>query len=166
MKQCPCGSWVRTQRILLLYLIWSWKGYTYKHYTIPVGVLVECNSQEQLTRKIQNMNLPARLPIILWPLLVYEFPLTTVEMIESTVSTYLKRWLGIPRSFSSVELYSTRSKLQLSLKSLAEAYKVTRQVMMLRDSRDPQISTAFSRYCNTNRQKVESACWCGSQLLD
>jgi hypothetical protein len=77
-------------------------------------------------------------------LLVYEFTLTTVENMERTVNRYVKRWLGIPKSFSSVGWYSTSCKLQLPLSSLVDSYKVTkaRQVMMLKDSEDQQINTA------------------------
>ncbi len=45
------------------------------------------------------------LPRILWPLLVYEVPITSVELMERTVGSYLRRWLGLPRSLSTTALY-------------------------------------------------------------
>lgn len=38
---------------------------------------------------------------ILWPFLVYEDPILTVECFEMRVSWFLQRWLGLPRSLSS-----------------------------------------------------------------
>merc|ERR1711894_714959 len=84
------------------------------------------------------------LPRILWPLLVYEVPMTTAESLERKMNRYLRRWLGVPKSFSSVGLYSTGSKLQLPIRSVTEEYKTTkvRAVMTLRDSRDEKIRGA------------------------
>lgn len=45
------------------------------------------------------------LPRILWPLLVYTVPITTVESLERKVSSHLRRWLGLPKSLSSIALY-------------------------------------------------------------
>ena len=53
------------------------------------------------------------LPSILWPLLVYEFPLSTVEGFEMRISCYFKRCLRLPKSLSSIALYSNRNKLML-----------------------------------------------------
>ncbi|VDI54010.1 Hypothetical predicted protein [Mytilus galloprovincialis] len=69
------------------------------------------------------------LPRLLWPLLVYDVPMTTVEGMERISNSYLRRWLGVPRSFSSVGLYSLGSKLQLPLKSITEEFKVTKEVV-------------------------------------
>ena len=49
--------------------------------------------------------------------MVYEFPLTTVEAMERVVNGYIKKWLGIPKSFSNVRLYSVGNKLQLQFSS-------------------------------------------------
>nr|XP_022314167.1 uncharacterized protein LOC111118822 [Crassostrea virginica] len=70
--------------------------------------------------------------------------MTTVEGMETTANSHLRRWLGVPRSFSSIGLYSTGSKLQLPLKSITEEFKVTkvRQHLMLRDSKDEKVRTA------------------------
>ncbi len=47
--------------------------------------------------KIQGLGLPAwNPPRILWPLLIYEVPMTVVEGFEQKVSSYLRRWLGLP----------------------------------------------------------------------
>ena len=84
------------------------------------------------------------LPRIVWPLMVYEFPLTTVEAMERVVHGYIKKWIGIPKSFSSVGLYSVGNKLQLPFSSLVDVYKTTkaRTVTMLKDSSDTRINQA------------------------
>jgi len=76
------------------------------------------------------------LPRLLWPLLVYSVPSSTMEAMERTINSFLRRWKGVPKSFTSLGLYFTGSKLQVPLKSLTEEYKVTkaRQIIMLRDS--------------------------------
>ncbi len=84
------------------------------------------------------------LPRILWPLLVYEVPMTTVEALERTISQFLRRWLGLPRSLSNIALYGHYTKLQLPICSLSEEFKVTRarEVLMYRDSSDAKVSSA------------------------
>ena len=44
------------------------------------------------------------LPRILWPLLIYEVPMSTVEELERKITTFLRQWLGVPRSFSNIGL--------------------------------------------------------------
>lgn len=84
------------------------------------------------------------LPRILWPLLIYEVPMSTVEGLERKLTTYLRKWLGVPRSFSSVGLYGKETKLLLPISSVSEEFKKgkARLVMMLRDSSDSKVSEA------------------------
>ena len=82
------------------------------------------------------------LPRLLWPLLVYEVPLTAVETMEQTVSKYLRKWLGVPKSLSNIQLYGKQNKLQLPFKGITEEFKATkaRKVMILKDSKDEKVS--------------------------
>ncbi|KAK0145691.1 hypothetical protein N1851_015413 [Merluccius polli] len=84
------------------------------------------------------------LPRLLWPLLVYDVPLTTVEGLERKVSGYLRRWLGLPQSLSSIALYGNKNKLRLPFSSLSEEFMVTRarEVLLYRDSSDTKVSSA------------------------
>ncbi|XP_063062183.1 uncharacterized protein LOC134455057 [Engraulis encrasicolus] len=70
--------------------------------------------------------------------------MTTIELIERRANKHLRRWLGIPPSFSSVGLYIRSGQLQLPLSSVVEEYKVAkcRVVLSLRDSNDDLISQA------------------------
>ncbi|KAK0147796.1 hypothetical protein N1851_012487 [Merluccius polli] len=97
----------------------------------------------------------------LWPLLVYKVPISTVEGLER--NTYLRRWLGVLRSFCSIGLYSKGSKLQLPVTSVVEEYKATKpqQAMMLRDSQDARVRQAdievrTGRKCSASRALREA----------
>ena len=87
------------------------------------------------------------LPHLLWPLLMYEFPMTSVEAFERKISASLRRWLGLPRSLSSIALFGHNTKLQLSFSSLADEFKVsqTREVLLYRDSAEGKVASAGVR---------------------
>lgn len=84
------------------------------------------------------------MPRILWPLLVYEVPTSTVEALEKSISQFFRKWLGLPRSLSSIALYGHSTKLHLPLSGLTEEFKVTRsrEVMIYRDSSDAKVAAA------------------------
>ena len=50
----------------------------------------------------------------------------------------MRKWLGVPRSFSSINLYGKENKLQLPLNRVVEEFKATkaRQVVMIKDPAD------------------------------
>ena len=81
-------------------------------------------------------------PRLTWPLIMYEVALSRVEMIERTCNTYIRKWLGLPRTINMSSLYRQKGAPQLPLTSIVEIYKVgkIRSVMMLRESRDQEIS--------------------------
>lgn len=87
------------------------------------------------------------LPRLMWLLTVYDVPLTAVEGVECKINTHLRKWLGIPPSFTSVGLYIRSGQLQLPLSSLVEEFQVAkcRVAMTFRDSRDRKISEAGIR---------------------
>jgi len=81
------------------------------------------------------------IPKLLWPLLIYEIGLSTVEAMERKISKYMRKWLGLPPGLTSVALYSRTAKLKLPLKALTEEFQVgkVRLQMMLKHSRDPEV---------------------------
>ena len=83
------------------------------------------------------------LPRILWPLMLYDFLLYTVEKMESKFGNRLRQWLGVPPSFSNAALYRKDIKLVLPM-SLVEEYKVTktRAEITLKESKDNMVSQA------------------------
>ncbi|KAL2077778.1 hypothetical protein ACEWY4_027282 [Coilia grayii] len=60
--------------------------------------------------------------IVLWPLTLYEVPISTVERIERGITNHIKRWLGVPRCLTSTALYGD-CLLRLPLTSLTEEFK-------------------------------------------
>lgn len=86
----------------------------------------------------------ALLPRLMWPLMLYEIPTSSVECLERKISRHLRRWLGIPPSFTSIGLYGRSNQLQLPLSSLVEEFKVakTRLVVTLKQSQDSSIRNA------------------------
>ena len=113
-------------------------------------------------KKIDRCGLPGKfkawlyqhalLPRLIWPLMLYEVPNTTVEALERITSRHLRKWLGVPPSFTSIGLYGKTNKLQFPLSSLVEEFKVakSRLVLTQRDSpdeliRDAGIETRTSR---------------------
>ena len=86
--------------------------------------------------KIDKLGLPGRFktqvfqhavfPRILWPSNVYEFPLITGETLERTISSQLRRWLGVLKCLSSAAYYGKNNTLKLPFRSLIEEYKVLR----------------------------------------
>ena len=91
--------------------------------------------QEHL-RKLEKAPLPGRykawcfqhgvMPRLSWPMLMYDIPMSRVEEMERMASKVLRKWLGVPRSFSAVGLYGKSNMLQLPLSSVKEEYKVSR----------------------------------------
>lgn len=63
------------------------------------------------------------LPMILWRLLLSEFPISTISDLERKVSHSLRRWLSLPRSFSSIALYGNTCKLRSPKNSLRRCWR-------------------------------------------
>lgn len=112
------------------------------------------NQAEEWLKALERSGLPGKykawgyqhgiLPRLLWPLLVYEVPLTTVEALERKINNFLRRWLSVPKSFCSISLYSSGSKLHLLITSVTEEFRTAkiRLAMMLQDSDDQAVQQA------------------------
>lgn len=72
----------------------------------------------------------------MWLLTVNDVPLTAVEGVEHKINTHIRKWHGIPPSFTSVGLYIKSGQLQLPLSSLVEEFQVAkcRVAMTFRES--------------------------------
>ena len=56
--------------------------------------------------------------------MLYEVAITTVEALERTTNRHLRKWLGVPPSFTRIGLYGKTNKLQLPLSTLVEEFKI------------------------------------------
>ncbi|KAJ7991222.1 hypothetical protein DPEC_G00295080 [Dallia pectoralis] len=81
----------------------------------------------------------------MWPLTIYEVPISKVEKLERVVSSFAKKWLGLHRCFTNIGLYG-RGILEIPVSSLAEEFKCSKVKleMTLTESRDPCVSGTAS----------------------
>ena len=105
-------------------------------------------------KKVEKCRLPGRykswmvqhmlMPRLMWPLSIYNVPMTTVESIQKLITTSLKRWLGLPTKLSTACFYSRTSKLQFPYTELVEEVRVAkaRNQVTLTNSKDRCISGA------------------------
>ena len=84
------------------------------------------------------------IPRIRWPFTMYDFPMSKVEQMEHAANRYLRKWLGVLPSFSSVNLYSKTAKLTLPITSTVEECKAMKAgaVMSLQLSNDYKVQQA------------------------
>lgn len=92
---------------------------------------------ENWINKVDKSGLPRRfkawiyqhaiLPKLLWPITMYNFTTSTVEIMERGITARLRRWLGLPRSLSSIALHGNSNSLHLPFTSLVEEYKVAKE---------------------------------------
>ncbi len=82
----------------------------------------------------------------------YSCPLTQVQAMERLCSRFVRRWLGVPPSISSVNLYSKTSKLCLPVSLVEGEFKATkaRAVSTLLLSKDEKVRHA-------NKTEMEAA---------
>ena len=83
------------------------------------------------------------IPILLWPILVYEIATSTVESMKVKINEYTRKWLGLPPGMPDVALNCRQAKLKLPLKSIVEEFKSRkiRLQMMVEDSKDEAIKS-------------------------
>ena len=55
-----------------------------------------------------------------------DVPMFAVEKMEMKISSSLRKWLGIPPSFSNISLYERETKLQLQFTALTDESNVTK----------------------------------------
>ena len=96
------------------------------------------------------------LPRMMWPLMVYTIPMIKVEKLERTVSSYIKKWLGLPCCLSNIGLYR-HGALELPVSSLTKEFKCTKVTlnMTLTESQDHMIPVAAPRLA-TERKWIPS----------
>ena len=83
------------------------------------------------------------IPMLLWPLLVYEFATSAVDKMEAKINKFTRKWLGLPPGLSDVALYCRQAKLKLPFRSIVEEFKSgkIRLQMMLDDSKDKVVKS-------------------------
>ena len=98
------------------------------------------------------------IPRIQWPLLIYEIPISLAFKLEQKVSVFIRKWLHLHHSTSSLCFYSSVSPCPLPIKSLSSALKASKISghLLLRNSKDPLVSSCIPKL-QTGTWKVEDA---------
>ena len=128
------------------------------------GSLNDKNATQDIERKlvdglkmIQNSKLGNKekvwilsnllIPRIRWPLMIYQIPITTGIELENKISFFLRKWLKLPRSITTIALYSKISPCALPLVSLTSILKSAKvsAYLQLRDSKDELVSAVRPR---------------------
>ncbi len=103
--------------------------------------------------KIDSSHLPGKLKVLcyqftlyqrlMWPLKLCEITTSTVLKMDAHANSFIRKWLGLPRSLSNAGLFG-RNVLQLPLKSIHVGFKQEKAklVLELRDSSDPSVRNA------------------------
>ena len=98
------------------------------------------------------------IPRIQWPLLIYEIPISVAFKLEQKVSVFIRKWLHLHHSTSSLCFYSSASPCPLPIKNLSSALKASKISghLLLRNSQDPLVSSCVPKL-QTGTWKVEDA---------
>ena len=109
---------------------------------------------KRMLKKIDKCRLPGKykawmmqhmlLPRLMWPLTIYNTPLSKVDQIQRLLTGKLKKWLGLPRSLATDCIYSKSGKLRLPFSDVTEEFKAAkaRLSMTLREADDPCVKGA------------------------
>ena len=87
------------------------------------------------------------IPRIQWPLQIYEIPISLAFKLEQEVSVFIRKWLHLHHSTSSLCFYSSVSPCPLPIKSLSSALKASKISghLLLRSSQNPLVSGCVPR---------------------
>ena len=98
------------------------------------------------------------IPRIQWPLLIYEIPISLAFKLEQKVTVFIRKWLHLHHSTSSLSFYSSASPCPLPIKSFSSALKAPKISghLLLRNSQDPLVSSCVPKF-RTGTWKVEDA---------
>ena len=96
---------------------------------------------------------------ICWPLMIYEIPLSWVEDLEPKINKFLRKWLGLHKSLSSVALYCKDTPCPLPLSSIITEFKKRKAgaYLQLKESRDSTVSENVPNLYTGRKWRVEKA---------
>ena len=100
------------------------------------------------------------IPRIQWPLLIYEVSMSHASRLEQNVSVFIRKWLGLHHSTTSVCFYFSSSPCPLPVKSITSILKSCKNSghLLIRDSQDPLVSN--------NKTDLKCGKWKVSDAVD
>ena len=147
--------------------------YLGKEYNSTLNDTEQIRETEKITIKalgiINRSMLPGRFKVwilqnillarIMWPLTIYEAPMSKIEEIQKKLTSAIKKWLGLPRSLSTSLMYSRSTKVQLPITALSEEVKAAkvRSAFMMETSKDRCIREANIKENTGRKWKVKEA---------
>lgn len=91
------------------------------------------------SREVETLSLQfGLLPHLMWRQTIYEVPITKVEKLERTASTYIRKWLRLPHHLSNIGLYGNGA-LELTITSLTGEYKCSKVRLDMTLTRKPRM---------------------------
>ena len=103
---------------------------------------------------------------IQWPILTYEVPISLAFKLEQKASVYLRKWLKLHKSTTSLSFYSSASPCPLPVRSLASVLKSSkiRGPLLLKYSQDPSVSSCVPKLHAGHSQVEEAVQACETDL--
>ena len=88
------------------------------------------------------------IPCIQWPILIYEVPISLVSKLEQKTSVYIRKWLKLHKSITSLLFYSSASPCPLPVRSLTSVLKSSKisRHLLLKHSWDASVLVVFQSY--------------------
>ena len=100
------------------------------------------------------------------PILIYEVPIYLVSKLEQKASVYIRKWLKLHKSITSLSFYSSVSPCALpgrSITSVLKSSKISGH-LLLKHSRDPSVSSYVPKFQAGNWQVEEAVQACETDL--
>jgi hypothetical protein len=86
------------------------------------------------------------IPLLSWPLLIYDIPMARVKVMERLASWFLRKWLGFPLCFSAIGLYGKTNNFIMPILSIVEECKIAKD---LKVSGTKAVLSISGSKCNT-----------------
>ena len=103
---------------------------------------------------------------IQWPILIYEVQISLVSKLEGKASVYIRKWLKLHKSITSLSFYSSVSPSPLLVRSLTSVLKSSKISghLLLKHSRDASVSICVPKLQAGSWQVEKAAQACETDL--
>ena len=107
-----------------------------------------------------------RIPRIQWPILIYEVPISLVFKLEQKASVYIREWLKLHKSITSLLFYSSVSPCPLPVRSLTSVLKSSKisRHLLVKHWWDAWVSSCVPKLQAGNWQVEEAVHACETDL--
>ena len=105
------------------------------------------------------------IPCLTWELTIYELPASFVDTLDSLITRYLKKWLGVARCADPNLLYRSREHFGLQLPNIKTCFKKAQTGVehKMKHSKDQNIKSLHNAKSKCDLKKVR---WTGNKQLE